>query len=149
MVPGTRLAFGIRLGSPAAVGAPADGESTVSAACQPASAGDDQRFASALVTAAELPDGLAPSCPPLNQLDSIESKMGSPRLSEESSAGGGMTTAGSIRLFSWPAGVSIAAEAVVTCGVSARHCGARPDNGPGRRPVSAVTRRPGGMSGAS
>jgi hypothetical protein len=42
IVPGTRLAFGCRLGSLAAVDPAEDGESTTLAARQPASAGDDQ-----------------------------------------------------------------------------------------------------------
>jgi hypothetical protein len=44
MVPGTRLAFGSRKGSPAAVDPAEDGESAALAARQPTSAGDDQRF---------------------------------------------------------------------------------------------------------
>src|SRR5260370_11880955 len=47
MAPGTRFAFGSRLGSPAVVGAPVVGVSIVFAACQPSSAADDQRFPAA------------------------------------------------------------------------------------------------------
>jgi hypothetical protein len=49
IVPGTRLAFGCRLGSLAAVDPAEDGESTALAARQPASAGDDQPLAAAEV----------------------------------------------------------------------------------------------------
>src|SRR5260370_27604132 len=85
MVPGTRFAFGSRLGSPAVVGAPGVGVSTVFAARQPSSAGDDQRF-----PAVRGEPGVRR--PPWNQCDSIASKIGSLR----SSAGfpvGGTTTA--------------------------------------------------------
>src|SRR5271165_7381433 len=53
MEPGTRFAFGNRLGRPAVVGAPEIGASTVSAARQPSSAGDDQRRPTAAVTPGE------------------------------------------------------------------------------------------------
>jgi hypothetical protein len=71
MAPGIRLAFGNRLGSPADVGVPAEGESAVSAAFQPSSAGDDQRFPPVAVAVGPAePDA---SRPPLNQFDSTAS----------------------------------------------------------------------------
>jgi hypothetical protein len=88
MAPGTRLAFGSRFGSPAGVAPLEDGESTVSAAFQPSSAGDDQRF----LVAAVRPEGLlGASRPPLNQFDSTASKIGSLRVSEGPSTGGTIT----------------------------------------------------------
>ena len=69
MVPGIRLVFGIRLGSPAPVEPSEDGESAASAACQPASAGDDQR----LGVVAVRPGVLTGSRPPRNQFDSTAS----------------------------------------------------------------------------
>jgi hypothetical protein len=62
MVPGTRLAFGCRWGSPAAVDPADDGDSTALAARQPTSAGDDQRLPVA--------DVLGALRPFPNQLDS-------------------------------------------------------------------------------
>jgi hypothetical protein len=88
MAPGSRLAFGSLLGSPAVVSPPEDGESTVSAAFQPWSAGDDQRFAGAALRPKEL---LGASRPPLNQFDSTASKIGSLRVSEGPSTGGTIT----------------------------------------------------------
>jgi hypothetical protein len=96
MAPGTRLAFGSRRGSPAVVSPPEDGESTVRAAFQPWSAGDDQRFPAAAVRPDEL---LGASRPPLNQFDSTASKIGSLRVSEGLSTGGTITPL-SAELFS-------------------------------------------------
>jgi hypothetical protein len=88
MPPGTRLAFGSRFGSPAGVAPLEDGESTVFAAFQPSSAGDDQPLPAAAVIPEELPDA---SRRPPNQFDSIESKIGSLRVSEGPSTGGMIT----------------------------------------------------------
>jgi hypothetical protein len=90
------LAFGSRFGSPAVVSPPEDGESTVWAAFQPWSAGDDQPFPVAAVRPEEL---LGASRPPLNQFDSTESKIGSLRVSEGPSTGGTITP-GAAELFS-------------------------------------------------
>jgi hypothetical protein len=79
------LAFGSRLGSPAVVSPPEDGESTVAATFQPWSAGDDQRLPAVVV---ELLDA---SRPPLNQFDSTASKIGSLRVSGGPSTGGTIT----------------------------------------------------------
>src|SRR5271165_1321363 len=79
MEPGTRFAFGNRLGRPAVVGAPEIGASTVSAARQPSSAGDDQRRPTAAVT----PGEPGASRLPLNQRASTESKMGSRRVAAD------------------------------------------------------------------
>ena len=66
MVPGTRLAFGARWGSPAAVDPVEIGESAALAARQPASAGDDQR----LLAAAACPGRFGALRPSPNQRDS-------------------------------------------------------------------------------
>ena len=87
--PGTRFAFGSRLGSPASVGDPAAGDSTVCAARQPSSAGEDH-WPPALTAVPAEPGALAP----LNQLDSTASKIGSLRSSA------GFTAAGTITLLS-------------------------------------------------
>ena len=108
MAPGTRLAFGSRLGSPADVGAPEIGASTVSAARQPSSAGDDQRRPAVAVT----PDEPGTSRLPLNQRASTASKMGSLRVS----AGGTMTSP-SAGLVSEFRGAASSNGAEASCGV--------------------------------
>src|SRR6516164_5800916 len=87
MAPGTRLAFGIRLGSPAVVDPAEAGELAALAARQPTSAGDDQRSPGAGLLLAKVG---APR-PSLNQLDSTELKTGS-LCSSPRSAVGGTTT---------------------------------------------------------
>ena len=79
MAPGTRFAFGSRLGSPADVEAPEIGASTVSAARQPSSAGEDQPRLAVAVT----PDEPGTSRLSLNQLASTALKMGSLRVSAD------------------------------------------------------------------
>src|SRR5580658_10523622 len=107
MAPGTRFAFGSRLGSPAVVSPLEEGESTIAAAFQPWSAGDDQRFPAA----AGKPDGLlGASRPPLNQFDSTASKIGSLRVSEGPSTGGTITPPPA-EPFSGPEGASAATGA--------------------------------------
>jgi hypothetical protein len=96
MVPGTRLAFGIRLGRPAVVDPAEDGELATLAARQPASAGDDQRLPAADVLLGKVG---APR-PSLNQLDSTALKTGS-LCSPPRSAEGGMMTLSPAELVSW------------------------------------------------
>src|SRR5207302_6889154 len=87
MAPGIRFAFGDRLGSPAAVSPPEDGESAVCAARQPSSAGDAQPLPAPAVE----PDGPGALLLPLNQFDSTVSNTGNLRVCPGSSAGGTTT----------------------------------------------------------
>jgi hypothetical protein len=87
MAPGIRFAFGDRLGSPAAVSPPEDGESTVPAARQPSSAGDAQPLPATAVG----PDRPCALLLPLNQFDSTASNMGNLCVCSGSSAGGTTT----------------------------------------------------------
>src|SRR5260370_7635172 len=75
--PGTRFAFGTRLGRPARVVPEDTGACATSAACHPSSAGDDQpaELGSWLGAGA---DQSPPSRPRPNQSASTDSKMGSP-----------------------------------------------------------------------
>src|SRR5271165_138820 len=111
-VPGTRFAFGSRWGSPAAVEPPEDGESTVSAACQPSSAGEDQRFSAAEV----MPDEPGVMRPPLNQPDSTASKMGNRRVPAGPSADDTITPP-SAEVVSWLKGAAIPGEALENCDI--------------------------------
>src|SRR5260370_40571578 len=90
--PGTRFAFGTRLGRPARVVPEDTGACPTSAACHPSSAGDDQpaELGSWLGAGA---DQSPPSLPRRNQSDSTDSKMAS-RLSSTAQAGGGTITPG-------------------------------------------------------
>src|SRR5580658_8715376 len=116
--PGTRLALGTRLGSPAGVVSPAAGDATTWAARQPSSAGEVHVEAAAgWAACGRVPRTLGPvMLVPLrrNQSDSSESKIGS-RWSWVA-AGGMVTEFGSAAAPSvpWPVGtVGIAFVAVV------------------------------------
>ena len=111
-VPGTRFAFGSRWGSPAAVEPPEDGESTVSAACQPSSAGEDQRLPAAEV----MPDEPGVMRPPLNQPDSTASKMGNRRVPAGPSADDTITPP-SAEVVSWLKGAAVPSEALENCDI--------------------------------
>src|SRR5690348_17896642 len=96
--PGTRFAFGTRLGRPARVVPEVTGACATSAACHPASAGDDQPAEAG--TGATAGPGTAPGTvafqsvprrPRRNQSDSTDSKIGS-RFSSPTVAGGGTIT---------------------------------------------------------
>src|SRR5215468_3073869 len=109
--PGTRFAFGTRLGRPARVVPEDTGACATSAACHPSSAGEDQP--------AELGTWLGtgggqspPSRPRRNQSDSTDSKMGS-RFSSPMLAAGGTITPGASALL---AGAPLACGAVLACG---------------------------------
>src|SRR5713226_10597388 len=78
--PGTRFAFGTRLGRPARVVPEVTGACATSAACHPASAGDDQPAEAGTGATAGLDTVAvqsAPCRPRRNQSDSTDSKMGS------------------------------------------------------------------------
>src|SRR5271156_335012 len=107
MVPGTRFALGSRLGSPALVEPLEDGASTASAACQPSSAGEDQRLPAAAVG----PEEPGVVRPPLNQCDSTEAKIGSP-TDFARSATGGIITPPSDELVSRLTGAAVAIGAL-------------------------------------
>src|SRR4029077_20187383 len=96
--PGTRFAFGTRLGRPARVVPEVTGACATSAACHPASAGDDQPAEAGTGATAgpgTVPDTVAvqsaPCRPRRNQSDSTDSKIGS-RFSSPTIAGGGTIT---------------------------------------------------------
>src|SRR5882757_3687638 len=86
--PGTRLALGTRLGSPASVVSANTGARATSAACQPTSAGEDQAASSGSGSEAVRPTGRPPR---RNQSDSTDSKIGR-RLAGPVLSGGGITT---------------------------------------------------------
>src|SRR5215468_3967892 len=88
--PGTRFAFGTRLGRPAPVVPEDTGACATSAACHPSSAGEDQL--AALGTWLDARAGQSePSRPRRNQSDSTDSKIGSLFSSPMLVAGGTMT----------------------------------------------------------
>src|SRR6266480_1587137 len=104
--PGTRFAFGTRLGRPARVVPEVTGAWATSAACHPASAGDDQP-AEAGTGATAGPDAApgtvaaqsAPCRPRRNQSDSTDSKIGS-RFSSPAIDGGGTITPDGVTVLS-------------------------------------------------
>src|SRR6266699_4128591 len=95
--PGTRFAFGTRLGRPARVVPEDTGACATSAACHPSSAGEDQpaELDTWLATGA---DQSEPSRPRRNQSDSTDSKIGSLFSSPMLVAGGTITPGAS----PWP-----------------------------------------------
>src|SRR5271157_1165959 len=149
IAPGTRLAFGSRCGSPAAVGAPEIGAFIASAARKPVSAGDDQRLPAIAVPS----DEPSTSWPPLlNQLASTASKIGSLRVSV-----GGTMSPLSAELVSWFRGAASCDVPVPTdagepgpdsptfTGGAAGETGRAPSADPagtGRTPASDSSRRP-------
>src|ERR1700722_14032243 len=86
--PGTRFALGTRLGSPAPVVSANTGARTASAACHPASAGDDQPVSA---TSGGESGRLTGWPPRRNQSDSTDSKMGRRFSVPVLSAGGRIT----------------------------------------------------------
>ena len=113
IAPGIRLAFGCRLGSPAAVEPAEDGESAVSAARQPSSAGDDQRLSVVAVRV----EVLGAPRRPLNQLDSTASKTGSLHDSVVTPSAGGVAMP-SEELVSWLKPTAVPAAGPAACDVS-------------------------------
>src|SRR5262249_14774944 len=75
--PGTRFAWGTRLGNPATVVPPETGACATSAASQPTSAGELQSPVVVVLTAPALTGWSVPCLPRRNQSDSTDSKMGS------------------------------------------------------------------------
>jgi len=155
-VPGTRFALGTRTGSPAAV-VPADtGACATSAACHPASAGDDQVSVGAAVAGRSAPCLLR-----RNQSDSTDSKIGS-RVSSAALGTGGTITSGrgspagdgtaassAWSPYSWPASTAGSWVASTTAAAppgGAPSTGGFPFSGAG----AVVTAEPaGGMAGPS
>src|SRR5580704_3046726 len=86
--PGTRFALGTRLGSPASVVSANTGARTASAACHPASAGDDQTVSA---TSGGESGRLTGWPPRRNQSDSTDSKIGRRFSVPVLSAGGRIT----------------------------------------------------------
>src|SRR5690242_450940 len=110
--PGTRFAFGTRLGRPARVVPEDTGACATSAACHPSSAGEDQPAEpdTWLDTGAGQSE---PSRPRRNQSDSTDSKMGS-RFCSPGLAGGGTTTPGA---SPWPGAAPLLYGTPLLCGV--------------------------------
>src|SRR6516164_6641122 len=90
--PGTRFALGTRLGRPELVVPEDTGASATSAACQPASAGDNQPAEPGTGPGTVAVQSV-PVRPRRNQSDSTDSKIGS-RFSSGTVAGGGTITPG-------------------------------------------------------